>query len=196
VYTRDIAVRRYFPAFVEAWKLIGLLRSFQAQDNEFIQLGFADLAITSSLFGPVFMDSIGRNEDENSETARAVEEISRRAGDPVTGEDLAKYLDISYDRAAAEIRKAVEAGTIIRSNQPESRHSDLAGHAIAGFEQRPIETLPVERDDDWVFRDSLSQCKQQRALLAVLPHEQLFNLKSPTFPPCNAHEKRICAAPT
>jgi hypothetical protein len=72
-----------------------------------------------------------------------------------------------------------------------TRHGNLAG-----FEQRPIETLPVERDQDRVFRDSFSQGKQQRALLAVLPHEQLFDLKSPPFPPCNAHEKRICAAPT
>src|SRR5947209_7064321 len=77
-----------------------------------------------------------------------------------------------------------------------SRGRDLAGHAIASFEQRPIEALPVERDQDRVFSHSFSQGKQQRALLAVLPHEQLFNLKSPTFPPCNAHEKRICAAPT
>src|SRR5690242_3179393 len=77
-----------------------------------------------------------------------------------------------------------------------SRGRDLAGHAIPSFEQRPIEALPVERDDDRVFCDPLSQCKQQRALLAVLPHEQLFNLKSPTFPPGKAHEKRICAAPT
>src|ERR1700758_4257128 len=76
------------------------------------------------------------------------------------------------------------------------RHRDLAGHAIAGFEQRPIEALPVERDEDREFRESFPQCKQQRALLAVLPHEQLFNLKSATFPPCQAHEKRICAAPT
>jgi hypothetical protein len=34
---------------------------------------------------------------------------------------------------------------------------EFSGSAIAGFEQRPVERLPVERDKYWVFGDPLSQ---------------------------------------
>src|SRR5215471_16878314 len=75
-----------------------------------------------------------------------------------------------------------------------SRHRDLATDAIASFEQWPIEAFTVESDDHGMFRDSFSQRAQQRALLAVLAHEELLDFKAATFPPCNPDEKDIRAA--
>jgi len=122
VYARDVAARRYFPAFVNACKTVALVHSFQAgreASPTSIRIDFADLAVASILFGPVLVESLHRKNDRNSETRRAVGEILERGGDPVTCQGLAKYLDVSDDRAYARLRKAFEAGTIIRANEPE-----------------------------------------------------------------------------
>src|SRR5437588_10323023 len=73
--------------------------------------------------------------------------------------------------------------------------SDLPAHAIAGFEQRPVERFAVECDQHPALGEPLRQRGQQRALLAEVTHEQLFDFESASLPPREADEKCVGAAP-
>ncbi len=122
VYARDVAARRYFPAFVEACKMVSLIRSFQSERNsslKLIRVNFTDLAVAARLFGPVLDQSIAQKDERNLETRSAIEELFRRSGEAVRTDKLAEYLKISEDRAYSRIRMALDAGAILRANDPE-----------------------------------------------------------------------------
>jgi hypothetical protein len=127
-YDGDISVRRYFPAFLEVVRMVGLLRSFQKQPEDFemeesIDLTFIDYAIAAYIFDDIFVASFNRDE-ECIKTAKTVESIASTQNDePVDANQLAKYLEISYDKASAKLRSAVEAGTIEQANTPERNNS-------------------------------------------------------------------------
>src|SRR5580704_14528357 len=72
---------------------------------------------------------------------------------------------------------------------------NLPAHAIAGFKQRPVERFAIECDQHPALGEPLRQRGQQRALLAEVTHEQLFDFESATLPPREADEKRVGAAP-
>src|ERR1700730_6617783 len=72
---------------------------------------------------------------------------------------------------------------------------NLPAHAIAGFEQRPVERFAVECNQHPALGEPLRQRGQQRALLAEVTHEQLFDFESATLPRREAEEKSICPAP-
>src|SRR4029077_1764003 len=76
-----------------------------------------------------------------------------------------------------------------------SGEGDLSAHAIAGFEQRPVERFAIECDQHPALGEPLRQRGQQRALLAEVTHEQLFDFESATPPPGEADEKGGGAAP-
>ena len=73
--------------------------------------------------------------------------------------------------------------------------SNRSRHAIASFEQRPVERFPVERDEYRTLAQALGQRREQRMLFTVLTHEQLLDLQASAFPPCQADQKRIRSRP-
>jgi hypothetical protein len=66
-------------------------------------------------------------------------------------------------------------------------------HAVACFEQRPIETLSIKRDENRPNGHALGEFQQQRMLLIEIAHEELLHLQAARIPPRNAHQKRIRA---
>src|ERR1700726_2759104 len=78
---------------------------------------------------------------------------------------------------------------------PWTGRRNLPAHAIAGFEQRPVERFAIECDQHPALGEPLRQRGQQRALLAEVTHEQLFDFESATLPPREADEKWVGAAP-
>src|ERR1700674_574512 len=73
---------------------------------------------------------------------------------------------------------------------------NLPAHTIAGFEQRPVERLAIECHQHSALGEPLGQRGQQRALLAEVTHEQLFDFESATLPTREADEKCVGAAPS
>ena len=134
----DVAVRRYFPAFLQASKTVCLLRSFQRKDQDKLsrekklRVNFTDYAITWLIFNPVFAESLDQADDEDVETLRQVEKISaRNNGAPVQASDLVRAMNVSPDRAYSLLRSAVDAGTIRRANPPAQKNIKLYSPAIA-----------------------------------------------------------------
>ena len=84
--------------------------------------------------------------------------------------------------------KEVEVGA-------QCRRRNGSRHPIAGFEQRPVERLAVERDQHRTLCQPLGKRREQRTLFAVLAHEQLLDLKPPAFPPCETDQKWIRSCP-
>jgi hypothetical protein len=72
---------------------------------------------------------------------------------------------------------------------------NFPAHAVAGFKQGPVEGFAIECDQHPALGEPPRQREQQRALLAVIAHEELFDLESATLPPRDADEKCVGAAP-
>lgn len=121
----NLWARRYFPAFLQACKTVALIRSFRRpqrttrRSKRIIVVRFIDFAVTAMIFNSVFEHSINRADDTDLEIQQHVRCISsRKGGNGVRANDLADELDISTDRAYSLLRKAANAGTIFRANQP------------------------------------------------------------------------------
>lgn len=129
IYTGDTAVRRYYPALLEAARTIALLRSFQEHPEDYgqdqvITASFVDYTLAYYIFEDAFSGSLNRADEECIGTARAVEMIaSTQNGEPVDANQLQKQLGISYDKASAKLRWALEAGSIVQANKPEKNNS-------------------------------------------------------------------------
>jgi hypothetical protein len=123
LFVNDLSVRRYYPAFVEACRTICLIRSFQSlrklAPHDCLEIEFADFAITSIIFDPVFVESLHRQKGTEEIIGRAVRSISVKKKRPVTAKDIARKLGISMDGAYASLRRAEEAGVIKQANKPE-----------------------------------------------------------------------------
>jgi hypothetical protein len=120
VFRKDIRVRRYYPAFVEACRTVCLIRSFQADDpadDTSIEIGFADFAVTAVMFDAVFVESLHGKGGPTVETSQVVERLCRAKGRSVWAKDLSEELGISINRAYARLRKAEAAGTIRHVNK-------------------------------------------------------------------------------
>jgi hypothetical protein len=121
VFVRDLRVRRYFPAFVEAWKTVSLMRSFQRDRNHsdgHLEVDFADFAITALVFDHVFVESLHLGAGLGEATRRLVEAIADETGKPVRAKDVARKLNISMDAAYRKLRSAEQAGVIRLANKP------------------------------------------------------------------------------
>ena len=68
-----------------------------------------------------------------------------------------------------------------------------ARHAIARFEQRPIEGFSVERDEDGALRDAFGERGEKRVLLALFAHEELLDFETTCIPPGDADHEGISA---
>ena len=122
LFVNDLRVRRYYPAFVEACRVVCLIRSFQSDRNtnrRQLAVDFADFAITTLIFEPVFVDSLRLGQAMGEDIRKIVEEIATRKGRPVRAKDIAHRLEISMDRAYAQLRQGKSLGVIQRVNEPE-----------------------------------------------------------------------------
>ena len=129
VVKKDVRVRRYYPAFVEACKAVCLIRSFQRprKDAEgILTVDFADFALATMIFDDVFVESLHRVGGPAFETGEIVRKLyleNNRV--PVQARDLAKELGVSLDRAYERLRDAVDTGTVRRANRPEKGNKKL-----------------------------------------------------------------------
>jgi hypothetical protein len=128
VYTKDLKVRRYYPAFIEACRTVALIRSFQKglSSGDGVTVDFIDVAITASIMGEVSAESIHKSEGQVAETRKVVEQISRsKNGAPVGRKDLVAALRISKDQAFRMLSNADGAGAIFRANKNEKSNRKL-----------------------------------------------------------------------
>lgn len=119
----DVRIRRYWPAFLEACKVITLIRAATQTEKELqdgVTVKFQDFATAVCIFDKVIGESLTRaGRDEDMATADTVDRISRRLGQGVAAEDLVGEPGIrSLDRAYRLLRRANQAGTIYWSNLP------------------------------------------------------------------------------
>ena len=127
----DVRIRRYFPAFLRACKVVCLVRSFSedpANPTEMrrLRIRFSDLAITLLIFDSVFAESLYRGESEEIETRQHLERlVSQRNGQPVPLSEFCRDRSVSRDRGYALLRKAARARTIYRANRPAKGNSKL-----------------------------------------------------------------------
>ena len=120
VFTADVSVRRYYPAFVEACRTVSLIRSFLGKSNENgeLMVGFADYAITAIIFDHAFVESLHRGHGSEEATRRIVHCLVKRERRGVGAKEVADELRISMDRAYARLRRAEKVGVIQRANTP------------------------------------------------------------------------------
>lgn len=123
LFVGDLRVRRYYPAFVEACRTVCLIRSFQRNRKRHkhcrLEVDFADFAITTLIFDPVFVESLHLDKGAGEATRRIVDEIATRKKRPVDANDIAKKLQISMDQAYGKLRYAAKTGVIHQSNKPQ-----------------------------------------------------------------------------
>jgi len=118
----DVRVRRYFPFFLQACKVVALIRSFRLEEKKLLAEGkvavkFSDFATAALIFNPIFEQSLDSTKQQDIQTQQAVRRISsQNNGDPVSASDLAKELNVSSDRAYRMLREAAASGTIVRAN--------------------------------------------------------------------------------
>jgi hypothetical protein len=127
-YADNIRLRRYYPAFTEAVRTIALIRSFTTNADEFgaddvITVRSSDYAIATLIFEDIFVDSLCRGDEESDATRTAVGTIEQQRGEAVDANQLAGYLGCSQDKAYSKLRTALEAGTIVRANEPEKNNN-------------------------------------------------------------------------
>jgi hypothetical protein len=125
VFVEDIRARRYWPAFLEACRAVCFLRS-AVTSTKYLEVKFSDFAIAAFIFEPVFTQSIQSRDDGAFATREQVEEISKsRSGAPVSAKQLVKYTALPKDKVYAQLRRAVEQGTLVRVNKPEKGNRKL-----------------------------------------------------------------------
>jgi hypothetical protein len=144
VARKDVRVRRYYPAFVEACRALCLMRSFQrARKSEkgILTVDLADFAIATLIFDEVFVESLHHAVGPAFETGEIVRKIYRKNnGVPIQAKDLAERLNISLDRAYERLRDAIDAGTVRRANMSEKTNRKLYSPAPrARFLPKPEE---------------------------------------------------------
>jgi hypothetical protein len=130
VCSDSLWARRYFSAFLQACKTVALIRSFnrKAQKPEKpkrIVVRFSDFAVTALILNPVFERSLDRADDEDVEVQDHVGQICAREEGGASAKDLTVEMGISLERAYAAIRKALDAGTIRRVNEPSKTNFKL-----------------------------------------------------------------------
>jgi hypothetical protein len=123
LFVDDLSVRRYYPAFVEACRTVCLIRSFQPgrklSKQGALIVDFADFAITTLIFDPIFVESLHLGKGVGENTRCLVEEIAAREKRPVEAKDIAHKLKITMDAAYKKLRYAEQARVIRRANKSE-----------------------------------------------------------------------------
>jgi hypothetical protein len=130
----DVRIRRYWPGFVEATKVVCMIRGATHGRREIEKQGglivsFNDFATATHIFDRVIAQSLTRSgRDEDLATADIVESLSKtgmyRRG--VSAGDLVGQQGIlSLDKAYRLLSRAAHAGTIIRVNPTQKNNEKL-----------------------------------------------------------------------
>jgi hypothetical protein len=123
VWTGDVRVRRYFPAFMEACKVVCLLRSFRHDVDKIekeakLEINFSDFAIASLIFNSALSQSLSYTDDDDRQLQDALTRISERTkGAGGDAKEVALELKIPKERAYALLRAAKNRGSIRRANK-------------------------------------------------------------------------------
>ena len=118
----DLRARRYFQAFIDACKVVCLIRSFsrsQANASDELQMCFSDYAVTTLIMDTAFSNSLCQANDEQIETKRWVTELAREKKRPIRADDLAQHYQISASDAYSRLREAADVKLIRRANPTE-----------------------------------------------------------------------------
>jgi len=140
VWTGDVRIRRYFPAFIQACKTVSLIRSFRGEEQkpESIQVRFSDYAIAMLIFEDAFSKSLTLADEKSVELRDVISRISsRRGGRPVSARDVEKELGIPLHEAYELIRRAVDHKLIQRANAPQKGNRKLYLPAAARIQFLP-----------------------------------------------------------
>jgi alkylated DNA repair dioxygenase AlkB len=120
---RDVRLRRYFPAFCQACRVVALLRSYQQRKSvDRLEVDFADFAIAHILFDSVVSESLHHEGDQTLDTAQCVRTIVADTGEAARIQQVAAAIGIPYKRAAERVQEAERAGLIQLANSPEARN--------------------------------------------------------------------------
>lgn len=128
LFVGNLAVRRYYPAFIEACRTVCLIRSFQSHELRkatCLTVDFSDFAVTALIFDQVFAESLRLRKGAHESTRDLVGRLAAQKGGPVDAKDIMHELHISRDRASRMLRNAAKAGVIERSNKPEKGNRKL-----------------------------------------------------------------------
>ena len=140
VWTGDVRIRRYFPAFIQACKTVSLIRSFRGEEvkPESIRVRFSDYAITMLIFEDAFSKSLTSADEKSIETRDVISRISsRKSGRPISAEDVASEMSIPLHEAYERIRRAADHKLIERANPPQKDNRKLYLPAVAGIQFLP-----------------------------------------------------------
>jgi hypothetical protein len=130
----DLRIRRYWPGFVEATRVVCMIHAARTGREQLERQGelivsFDDFAMATHIFDRIIAQSLTRSgRDEDLATADIVERLSRTGlyGQGVSAGDLVGEPGIrSLDRAYRLLSRAAHAGTIIRINPTQKNNDKL-----------------------------------------------------------------------
>ena len=122
VWTDDVRIRRYFPAFVEACRTVCLMRSYRDDENKpkSLQVSFRDYAIATLIFQDAFAKSLSPVDEKSMKLRECFGRIlSKNKGQPVSAQDIATEMGIPLHEAYEQIRRAVSQKFVRRANPPQ-----------------------------------------------------------------------------
>lgn len=128
VWTGDVRIRRYFPAFIEACKTVCLIRSFRNDERnpDSLQVTFKDYAIATFIFADAFAKSLSSIDEKNMELRECILRISsNNDGHPVSAQEVASELGIPLHEAYERIRRAAKQKLVRRANLPRRGNKKL-----------------------------------------------------------------------
>lgn len=119
----DLRIRRYWPSFVEACKVVALIRvaRWSEIDDEECTVSFEDFATAICIFDRIIGESLTRSGgDAEMAIGDLVERLSGGTHGGVTASDLVGQQGIrSLDQAYRALRRARQAGTVYIVNERE-----------------------------------------------------------------------------
>ena len=128
LWTGDVRIRRYFPAFIQACKTVCLIRSFRNDEKnpKRLQVTFRDYAIATLIFADAFSKSLGSIDERNMELRECILRISSdNGGHPVSAQQVASELSIPLHEAYERIRRATKQKLVRRANLPKKGNKKL-----------------------------------------------------------------------
>jgi len=137
VWTGDVRVRRYFPAFMEACKVVCLLRSFRRDEEQIekegrLEIRFSDYAIASLIFNPALSQSLSFIDEKDREVQKAVARILERNEEVgCDAKELAREMKVSEGSAYELLRDAKSRGSVRQVNGPNKGNKKLYAPAAA-----------------------------------------------------------------
>jgi hypothetical protein len=128
VWTGDVRIRRYFPAFIEACRTICLIRSFLKEEKspDSLRIGFKDYAIATLIVQDAFSKSLNAADEENLQVRECITRLSSQKNrGAVSASDLARDLGIPLHEGYKRIREAVKHKLVRRVNFPQRANRKL-----------------------------------------------------------------------